>query len=232
MRLLGLQGGGLRQILSIGSQTVAIDQFEMAGCPYPPDSDAASLWFQHLALVVVDIAEAHARLRDIAPISIDGPQQLPASSGGVLAFKFRDQDGHPFEFVQFSRANMPATWKGRSPAPGQIALGVDHSAISVHDAEAGVAFYADLGLKQGKRTFNAGPAQQRLDDLKNVEVSVVPMIPETAAPHVELLAYQAPQGDRIPPWRANDVAATRILWRGDKADLLSNPDGHLQQIEP
>jgi hypothetical protein len=55
------------------------------------------------------------------------------------------------------------------------------------------------------------------------------MIPEFAAPHLELLAYQA-QGDRIPPWRANDVAAARILWRGDKADLLSDPDGHLHQI--
>ncbi len=127
---------------------------------------------------------------------------------------------------------MPATWKDKTALPGEIALGIDHSAISVHDADTSVAFYADLGLKQGKRTFNAGPAQQRLDDLKNVEVSVVPMIPETSAPHLELLAYQAPQGDRIPRWRANDVAATRILWRGDKADLLSDPNGHLQQIEP
>jgi hypothetical protein len=88
------------------------------------------------------------------------------------------------------------------------------------------------GLKQGKRTFNVGTAQQCLDDLKNDEVSVVPMIPEIAAPHLELLAYQAPQGDRFPPLRANEAAATRILWRGDNADLLSDPDGHLQQIEP
>jgi catechol 2,3-dioxygenase-like lactoylglutathione lyase family enzyme len=102
MHLLGLQGGGLRQVLSIGSQTVPIDQFETAGRAYPAGSDAASLWFQHLALVVSDIAEAHARLRDIAPITVDGPQRLPASSGGVLAFKFRDPDGHPFELVQFS----------------------------------------------------------------------------------------------------------------------------------
>jgi catechol 2,3-dioxygenase-like lactoylglutathione lyase family enzyme len=147
MRLLGLQGGGPRQVLSIGSQTVAVDQFEVAGRSYPPDSDAASLWFQHLALVVVDIAEAHARLRDIAPISIDGPQQLPASSGGVLAFKFRDSDGHPFELVQFSPGNMPAIWKDKTALPGEIALGIDHSAISVHDADTSVAFYVDLGIE-------------------------------------------------------------------------------------
>ncbi len=230
--LLGLQGSGRRQDLSIGSQTVAIDEFEIEGHSYPVDSSAASLWFHHFALVVVDIGEAHTRLRDIAPISIAGPQQLPASSGGVQAFKFRDPDGHPLELLQFPPDDMPATWKNRSPAPGQIALGVDHSAISIHDADTSVAFYADLALKQGKRTFNTGAAQQRLDGLPNVEVSVAPMIPETTAPHLELLAYLVPRRDRIPPSRVNDVAATRILWRGDKADLLRDPDGHLQQIEP
>ena len=232
MGLLGLQGGGRRQDLSIGSQTVAIDEFEIEGRAYPPDTDAASLWFQHLALVVVEIAEAHARLRDLAPISIAGPQQLPASSGGVQAFKFRDPDGHPLELLQFPQDDTPTTWKDKFLAPGQISLGVDHSAISVHDADTSVAFYEGLALKRGKRTFNAGAAQQRLDDLQNVEVSVVPMIPDTAEPHLELLAYLVPRRDRILPSRANDVAATRILWRGDKADLLRDPDGHLQQIEP
>ena len=42
MGLLGLQGGGRRQDLSIGSQTVAIDEFEIEGRAYPPDTDAAS----------------------------------------------------------------------------------------------------------------------------------------------------------------------------------------------
>ena len=162
MGLLGLQAGGRRQDLSIGSQTVAIDEFEIEGHSYPVDASAASLRFQHLALVVVDIEEAHARLRDIAPISIAGPQQLPASSGGVQAFKFRDPDGHPLELLQFPQDDMPATWKNRSPAPGQIALGIDHSAISVHGADTSIAFYGDLALKQGKRTFNTGPAQERM----------------------------------------------------------------------
>jgi len=228
---LGVQGGGWRQILSIGRQTVAIDRFEIAGRSYPAGSDAASLWFQHLALVVVDIAEAHGRLRDTAPISIGGPQQLPPSSGGVQALKFRDPDEHPLEFLQFPPSAVPAVWQDRTGLPGQIALGIDHSAISVHDAEASTAFYAALGLKQGKRTINEGQAQQRLDDLRMVEVSVVPMIPEASEPHLELLAYHQPQGNRGPRLRANDVAATRIVWHGTTAGLLSDPDGHLQQIE-
>ncbi len=232
MGLLGLQGGGRRQDLSIGSQTVAIDEFEIQGHSYPVDASASSLCFQHLALVVVDIGEAHARLRDVVSISTAGPQQLPASSGGVQAFKFRDPDGHPLELVQFPQVHMLATWKNRSPAPGQIALGIDHSAISVHDADTSVAFYGDLTLKQGKRAFNTGPAQERLDGLACAEVAVVPMIPDTAAPHLELLAYLVPELDRSPTMRVNDIAATRILWRGDKTDLLRDPDGHFQQIEP
>ena len=139
-------------------------------------------------------------------ISIAGPQQLPASSGGVQAFKFRDPDGHPLELLQFPQDDTPATWKDKFPAPGQISLGVDHSAISVHDADTSVAFYADLALKPGKRTFNAGAAQQRLDDLQNVEVSVVPMIPDTAAPHLELLTYLVPRRHRI-------LCRGRTTWR-------------------
>ena len=231
LRLLGVQGGGQRQQLSIGRETVTIDQFETAGRPYPAGSDAASLWFQHLALITVDMAKAHGRLRDIAPISIDGPQQLPPSSGGVRAFKFRDPDGHPLELLQFPPAGVPPAWKDGVTLPGQIALGIDHSAISVRDAEASTAFYAALGLRPGKSTFNAGPAQQRLDDLQSVEVAVVPMLPEQDAPHLELLGYEVPRGQAGPALRANDVAATRLLWRGSRTELLSDPNGHLHQIE-
>jgi catechol 2,3-dioxygenase-like lactoylglutathione lyase family enzyme len=232
LRLLGLRGGGERQLLSIGLQTVAVDHFEMTGRPYPADSDAASLWFQHLALVVVDIAKAHERLRNVYPISIDGPRRLPASSGGVEAFKFRDPDGHPLELLRFPSSDVPATWVGRTTLPGQIALGIDHSAISVNDADTSKRFYSALGLKPDPRAVNVGPAQQRLDDLRNVEVSVIPLIPDEVSPHLELLAYHVPQGDKAAPARANDTSATRVLWRGTRAELLRDPDGHLQQIEP
>ena len=94
LALLGLSGLGRRQILTLGRQTMSIDQFEQAGCAYPEGSNAASPWFQHLALVVTDMADAYGRLHDGAPISLGGPQRLPASSGGVQAFKFRDPDGH------------------------------------------------------------------------------------------------------------------------------------------
>jgi catechol 2,3-dioxygenase-like lactoylglutathione lyase family enzyme len=228
--LLGLSGAGRRQMMSLGKQNISIDQFEKAGRPYPPDSDAASLWFQHVALVVPDIGEAFARLRDVAPISRGGPQQLPSSSGGVRAFKFRDPDGHPLELLQFPRDRTPNAWRPDHKLAGQIGLGIDHSAISVADADASAAFYGALGLDTGERSLNEGPEQQRLDDLRRVKVAVVPMIPFEGTPHLELLGYQIPSGDRGPALEANDVAATRIIWGGAEAKLIRDPDGHLHQV--
>jgi catechol 2,3-dioxygenase-like lactoylglutathione lyase family enzyme len=231
MALLGLSGPGRRQMLSLGDQTLWIDQFAQAGHLYPPDSDAASLWFQHLALVVEDIASAHARLRDITLISQEGPQQLPSSSGGVQAFKFRDPDGHPLELLQFPYGKMPDAWRDRRRLDGQIGLGIDHSATSVADAEASAAFYQALGLVTGERTLNEGPAQQRLDGLPGVKVAVIPMNPPEGTPHLELLGYRKPKAWPGPVLRTNDVAATRIIWRGPQAKLISDPDGHLQQVQ-
>ena len=231
MELLGLVGEGKRQVLSIGRQIVALDEFEAAGRPYPGDSDAASLCFQHLALVVVDITEAHARLRDAAPISVGGPQHLPPESGGAYAFKFRDPDGHPLELLQFPPESVPTTWQDRSAFSTQIALGIDHSAISVGDADVSIGFYAALGLKSGKGTYNKGPEQERLDGLKNAEVGVTPIAPGIEPPHLELLAYEVPHALAVIPLQPNDVAATRVVWQGSSAALLRDPDGHLHQVE-
>ena len=230
MALLGLSGAGRRQMLSLGDQILWIDQFEQAGRAYPADSDAASLWFQHLALVVDDMPGAYGRLRDITPISQEGPQLLPSSSGGVQAFKFRDPDGHPLELLQFPDEKTPAAWRERRRLDGQIGLGIDHSAISVADTEASATFYRALGLGTGKRTLNEGPAQQRLDGLPGVEVAVVPMKPEGGTPHLELLGYRTSKGQAGPALLANDVAATRIVWRGRQARLIRDPDCHLQQV--
>ncbi len=230
LALLGLSGRGGRQALSLGEQIVWIDHFEPAGQAYPADGDAASLWFQHFALVTDDMAAAYARLRAATPISRGGPQTLPASSGGVQAFKFRDPDGHPLELLQFPAETTPEAWRHRHRHAGQIGLGVDHSAISVSDAAKSAAFYQARGLSAGERTHNEGPAQQRLDGLPDVEIDVIPMQPPRGTPHLELLAYRTPRGQAGPARQANDVAATRIVWHGAQAKLIADPDGHLQQI--
>ena len=230
IRLLGLHGSGRRQALRLGSQSVAIEQFDPPGRPYPAGGNAASLWFQHLALVVADMAPAYQRVRGAATISEGGPQHLPASSGGVHAYKFRDPDGHPLELLQFPDGSRPPAWQGKSANAGQIGLGIDHSAISVADVDASVAFYASLGLQAGERTLNQGPTQQCLDGLRDVRVTVAPLHAPAATPHLELLGYHVPLGEAGPAPGANDVAATRIVWQGTQAGLLRDPDGHLQQI--
>ncbi len=231
MARLAVAGGAIRQVLSIGPQRVAIEQFEVAGRPYPSHDDAASLWFQHLALVVVDIRAAHAQLRDAAPISRHGPQQLPPTSGGAKAFKFRDPDGHPLELLEFPSGKSPAIWRERSVPPGQIALGIDHTAISVGDTATSKRFYGQLGLAPEPSTLNQGPGQQDLDDLQDVRVAVAPMRPQAiGTPHLELLGYEVPRGEIGPALRPNDVAATRIAWGGAGPSLLADPDGHLHQI--
>jgi catechol 2,3-dioxygenase-like lactoylglutathione lyase family enzyme len=229
--LLKLSGRGRRQVLSLGRQILSIDEFEQPGRPYPAHGDAASLWFQHLALIVPDMREAYARLRDITSITQGEPQQLPRSDGSVLAFKFRDPDLHPLELLQFPDGRMPEIWWGRAKLNGQIGLGIDHSAISVADADVSADFYRSLGLSAGDPTLNHGPAQQRLDGLPDVEVMVVPMNPAKGAPHLELLGYRTPKGEVGLPLKANDVAATRIVWRGQKAMLITDPDGHLHEVQ-
>ena len=231
LRLLGLGGRGRRQRLRIGAQSLAIDAFDPPGRAYPDGSDAASLWFQHFALVVADMGAAYGRLREISPITEGGPQHLPASSGGVAAFKFRDPDGHPLELLQFPAESVPAAWRRRGSGAPHVPLGIDHSAISVSDADRSVAFYAGLGLREGDRSDNHGQEQERLDGLGGVDVAVVPMQPEKGTPHLELLGYMVPRGAGGAALRANDVAATRVVWQGARAGLIVDPDGHRHQVE-
>jgi catechol 2,3-dioxygenase-like lactoylglutathione lyase family enzyme len=230
MRLLGLRGSGRRQALRLGGQAVAIEQFDPPGRPYPADGDAASLSFQHLALVIADMEQAFQRVRGQVAISQDGPQHLPPSSGGVVAYKFRDPDGHPLELLQFRDDARPHAWQDKSAIAGQIGLGIDHSAISVVDVDSSIAFYGSLGLKPGERTLNRGTQQQRLDSLRDAQVTVTPMQASEGTPHLELLGYLVPRGAPGPVLQANDIAATRIVWHGTRTALLRDPDGHLQQI--
>lgn len=226
LRLLGLAGAGERLSMRLGQSRVDLDCFDPPGRAYPADADAADLVFQHLALVTDDAAAAWsaAEAAGATPISRKRPVTLAASSGGVTAVKFRDPDGHPLEFLQFPRgANLDWTGTGL--------MGIDHTAIAVADALASRRFYSEQGLIEGKTTLNRGPTQVALDGLDDVTVDVIPMQPAAAPPHVELLAYRQPRGRPDGARITADIAATRIVWAGDRPALLRDPDGHLHQIE-
>ena len=111
------ESGGAGSItLMLGHELVELLQFDRPGRLYPDAASASDLCFQHFAIVVADIGKAYQRLCSVdgwRAISTDGPQRLPASSGGVSAFKFRDPDGHPLELLAFPEGKSPARWRCR-----------------------------------------------------------------------------------------------------------------------
>jgi catechol 2,3-dioxygenase-like lactoylglutathione lyase family enzyme len=222
---IGAPGSARALCLGLGDQSLALLQFEGPGRPYPEGVDGDDPRFQHLALVVSDMTAAFARLQAApgwAAISRNGPTRLPPASGGVTAFKFRDPDGHPLELLAFPTDQAPPAWRSREA----LFLGVDHSAISVADAERAVAFYESLGLAVSSRSHNVGPEQARLDGLAAPEVAVVALSPPASTPHVELLAYGSPASTAPEPVEAHDVAATRLVFAGAAQGALVDPDGH------
>ena len=254
--LLGMPGLHAQAVtLQLGAQQLELVAFSPPGRAYPAHTDAANACFQHIAIVVSDMAAAYRRLcrHVVTPISQDGPQQLPPHNGSVTAYKFRDPDGHPLELIQFPLGIGDAAWQQTR----RVFLGIDHSAIDVADIQQSVDFYTQLlGFSITSRALNSGPAQQRLDRLRGDVVDVVSLQPSTAGPpHVELLGYRHP---RTRPGAADthstDVAADRLVLQmqplgslvealrsahvefvsphivrtqgGELASLVRDPDGH------
>lgn len=201
-------------------------------CPAPgdrccaPDTGSDSAGFQHLALVVADVAVAMARLRAATgwqPISADGPERLPDASGGATAFKFRDPAGHPLELLCFPPDGVPAPWRDAcADAPaGEPFLGIDHSALSAADEAASARFYAGLGLAAVSRSLNRGPEQSRLDGVPDTAVAVLALrSPDGAAPGLELLCRAG-----LRPASPGRLESRSVL-RADRDAALRDPDGH------
>ena len=209
-------------VLQRGQQTLVLQAFRPEGYGYPADALACDQLFQHFALPVPSMEAAYARLLALAPtpISMAGPQQLPQASGGAVAFKFRDPDGHPLELIEFADRHGD---------------GIDHSAIAVADAARSIAFYRDqLGLRVASRQTNTGIEQDRLDGLDHAVVDVVGLAPSVATPHVELLGYRSHRSRPAAPHQPNDIAATRLVMEvadlpteAGGRQLIRDPDGHL-----
>jgi catechol 2,3-dioxygenase-like lactoylglutathione lyase family enzyme len=238
----GSAGGAYRVTLGLGGEVIELLQFDRPGRPYPATASVSDLCFQHFAVVVTDMALAYQHICSMggwSPISTDGPQQLPSSSGGVTAFKFRDPDGHPLELLAFPAGHLPAHWKARSN--NELFLGIDHSAISVFDSARSIAFYQRLGLRAAARSQNSGAEQEHLDGVSRPHVDVTALEPRQATPHLELLRYRSATRDEKIELCNNDVAATRLVFEAAQSCYgapaqkqgLIDPDGHhLLIVEP
>lgn len=184
--------------LRLGSQAISLIRAQPGGRSYPADVAGWSPLFQHIAIVVADMARAYAHLSTLSgwkPISRSGPQELPAASGGVIAFKFRDPEGHPLELISFPPDAAPARWR---PTSQDVCLGIDHSAVSVSSTATSIKFYESLGLNRCGGSLNVGREQALLDDVSNAVVKVTALMPAQTTPHVELLCYQGNFNRRVP----------------------------------
>jgi catechol 2,3-dioxygenase-like lactoylglutathione lyase family enzyme len=232
-QLMGVRGGASSVTLRLGISSIEILEFDQPGNPYVQNLSPFDNEFQHFALVVDDMDAAFSRLSSAdgwSDISA-GPQQLPPSSGGVTAFKFRDPDGHPLELLRFPQDRVPDFWRAQ---PGRHSLlGIDHSAVSCKDAARSIAFYRKIGLEVAARSFNHGIEQQRLDGIPTPQLEVIALAPPEPTPHVELLCYRNGDRGRASPMRSNDIGATRLIFERSAAspaepanELIFDPDGH------
>ena len=153
------------------------------------------------------------------PISRGGPQLLPPSTGGVIAYKFRDPEGHPLELSKIPGSDG---WNAAAKAdPGAVFLGIDHTAVAAPNLEASLAEFRALGFTEGQRFLNTGPEQDRLDGLDRVILDIATMMPPDGGPHVELLHYRAPTAAAPTALKAADIAATRTVFGCADGDDLT-----------
>lgn len=211
-RLTGVFGTNMRIVhLKLGEQLVELTQYlaPPGGRPIPVPSRSNDRWFEHLAIVVSDMDKAYGILQrhGVQQISPE-PQTIPASNvpaAGIKAFKFRDPDNHDLELIWFPPGKGAPQWQ----QPGdRLFLGISHTAITVGDTAASLAFYRDLlGMKVIGGSLNTGMTQEYLDSVFGARVKVTAVSPPAAPAHVEFLEYEAPPGGRPMPLdtKSNDL---------------------------
>jgi catechol 2,3-dioxygenase-like lactoylglutathione lyase family enzyme len=228
-QLTGIEGAQARALpLRLGKETIELLAFTPSGAPYPADIGCNDPRFQHIAIVVADMETAYLRLRACegwTAITRPAPQRLPAGSGAVTAFKFRDPEGHPLELIAFPPDNVPPRWR-EAPHRHSPCLGIDHSAIVVSGTAASVAFYRQiLGFSVVAGSLNRGREQEQLDAVAGAVVEVTALDPGAEnSPHLELLCYRSPGPAPGGPaaLRSNDIAATRVTLEVDDLPALEH----------
>jgi catechol 2,3-dioxygenase-like lactoylglutathione lyase family enzyme len=182
------------------------------GRPFPADMRSNDRWFQHIAIVVSDMARAyeHLRAHKVRHAS-SGPQTLPEwnpIAGGIQAFYFRDPDGNHLEILCFPQGKGDPRWHEPSK---RLFLGIDHTAIVVEDTEASLAFWRDaLGLEIAGTSENWGPEQERLNNVFGARLRIT-ALKAASGPGVELLEYLAPRDGR--PFPADTRASDLWHWQ-------------------
>jgi len=221
--LEGLFGVRMRVVrLQLGDEFVELTEYlAPKGRPIAAGARSNDRSFQHIAIVVSDMDNAYAWLRQnkVEQIS-SGPQRLPnwnRNASGIKAFYFKDPDGHPLEILQFPPDKGAEKWHRPS---AELFLGIDHTAIVVGDTEASLRFYRDLlGMQITGESENYGTEQERLNDVVGAHLRIT-SLRAFSGPGVELLEYLSPRdGNPFPlDEHANDVIHRQTVLITKSAD--------------
>jgi catechol 2,3-dioxygenase-like lactoylglutathione lyase family enzyme len=222
--LIGLPGSRLKLLwLQLGAEQLELlEVLELGaglrpGRSIPADSHSNDLWFQHICVVVADMAAAAGPVQTLiqqGPLQSisSAPQTLPSwnqAAAGIQAFKFHDPEGHCLELLQFPEGKGEPRW--HRAAEGSPFLGIDHSAIANADTPRSCRFYEELlGLRLGGDGVNSGIEQDHLDGLSDTQVRITGhRCPEGAG--IECLNYLQPAGGR--PLPADQNGADSAHWQ-------------------
>jgi len=226
--LTGVFGTNVRvATLHLGKERLELVQYITPhGRPVPANSRANDGWFQHIAIVVSDMDQAYARLKQnhVPQISTD-PQTLPLSNpaaGGVKAFYFQDPDNHSLELIYFPAGKGDPKWQGGK----DVFLGIDHTAIAVSNTERSLQFYVNtLGLKVTGESLNFGIEQEHLNHVFGSRVRITGLR-GPAGPGIEFLEYVVPTDGRPMP------ADTQPddLWFWNSSVLVNDVPGSVTEL--
>ena len=208
--LTGVFGARARIVrMRLGDEYIELTEFlAPRGRPIPLDSRSNDLWFQHIAIIVPDIGRAYRWLRDNkVEMTSSGPQKLPEwnkNAAGIVAFYFKDADGHPLEILQFPPDKGLAKWH---QITNKLFLGIDHTAIVIRDTQSSLHFYRDvLGLRVAGESENYGTEQEHLNNVFGARIRITALRGATG-PGIEFLQYLTPSDGRAFPAdeKANDL---------------------------
>jgi catechol 2,3-dioxygenase-like lactoylglutathione lyase family enzyme len=223
--LSGLFGARSRVVrLRLGTEDIELTEFlTPKGRPMPPDVRANDRNFQHIAIVVSDMATAYDVLRTHhVEHASTGPQRLPdwnPNAGGISAFYFRDPDRHFLEIINFPAGKGAPRWQQPANA---LFLGIDHTAIVVDDTNVALAFYRDtLGMQVAGESENYDVEQEHLNNVFGARLRIT-SLRAASGPGIELLEYLAPRDGRPAPpdLRANDIAHWQTTLVADRLDPI------------
>src|SRR5438445_7904637 len=224
--LEGVFGARMRIVrMRLGNEFVDLTEYlAPRGRPIPVDSRSNDLWFQHIAIVVRDMDQAFAKLRELKVQFVStAPQTLPASipaAADIKAFYFRDPDQHNLEIIYFPPGKGDPRWQEKTD---KLFLGIDHTAIGISNTDASLKFYRDLlGLRKAGESENFGTEQEHLNQVFGAHLHITGMR-ASAGPGIEFLEYLTPRDGRPRPAdiHANDIVHWQTIVATDDVDLMA-----------